>query len=285
MKKNFITIGIALTVSTMMSMTAFAGNWETVGNDWKYKEDNGTYTVNGWQWIDGKSYYFDANGIMAKDTIVDGYTVNADGQWTVNGVVQTQGTTGQPANTNGVNHSDGYDPAHPLKNVMDDWNLRQTPETNGLNYYYICGNENVQALLTGQMEYYHERTGNLAYLNETEQALYQWFCNWLNGMDFEHMTEMERAKEIQKVLLEGNNYDIGDNRNGYYAVLIDKVSYCAESAMTAMTLAKALGLRAAVYGSGTHAEYYIQVDGVPYMGSNGGLHLDRQISYTPYWTN
>ena len=28
------------------------------------------------------------------------------------------------------------------------------------------------------------------------QALYQWFCNWLNGMDFENMSEMDKAREI-----------------------------------------------------------------------------------------
>lgn len=27
-----------------------------------------------------------------------------------------------------------------------------------------------------------------------ENALYQWFCNWLNGMDFENMSEMQRAR-------------------------------------------------------------------------------------------
>lgn len=287
MRKTFTSVMLATTLSLTMAFTAFAGNWETAGSDWKYREDDGTY-ASGWQWIDGKSYYFDSDGIMAKETTIDGYALNSDGQWVVDGVVQTQGTetsTGT-TNTNGVHHNEGYDPAHPLANAPDSWNLKLTPETAFWNYYYLCDNDNVHAMLTGQMEYYNERTGWLEDLNETEQALYQWFCDWLNGMDFENMTEMEKAQEIAKVLMEGNNYEYDENRNGYYAVLIDKVSYCTESAMTAMTLAKALGLKGAISGYGNHALYFIQVDGVAYMGSNGGLDLDYPSSYQPGgWTN
>ncbi len=44
-----------------------------------------------WLWIDGHCYRFDANGVMYADcTTPDGYTVNGDGRWTVNGVVQYQ---------------------------------------------------------------------------------------------------------------------------------------------------------------------------------------------------
>ena len=92
------------------------------------------------------------------------------------------------------------------------------------------------------------------------------------------MTEMEKAKEIQKVLAQGiNQTGMGESvrfRNGIYAVLIDKKGVCAEYAMTARTLAKALGLKSAVYGTGDHAVYYIQVDGIGYFGQNNMLNLD-----------
>ena len=68
-------------------------------------------TMNSWQWLDGnndgiaESYYFDGNGYMlANTTTSDGYTVKADGAWTVNGVVQTQASC---------------DPAHPLAGKID----------------------------------------------------------------------------------------------------------------------------------------------------------------------
>lgn len=88
-RKKILTLGLATVIAANMSMTTFAGQWQQDITGWWYEQDGG-YAV-GWQWIDGKCYYFDGNGYMAKDTVIDGYTLNADGQWTVNGIVQTQG--------------------------------------------------------------------------------------------------------------------------------------------------------------------------------------------------
>lgn len=58
----------------------------------------------GWQWIDGNKdgisecYYFAPNGyIVTNGKTPDGYDVNADGQWTINGVVQTIGAAATQA--------------------------------------------------------------------------------------------------------------------------------------------------------------------------------------------
>lgn len=92
MRKSFIKV-LSVTVAFCMLIpsTVFAGQWKKEGSTWKYQKDDGTYTSGTWQWIDGKSYCFDSNGNMyANTTTPDGYTVNENGQWTVNGVVQTQ---------------------------------------------------------------------------------------------------------------------------------------------------------------------------------------------------
>lgn len=297
MKKQVLTVFMAGILTASMSMTALAG-WEQEGNNWKYN-DNGAYAANGWYWIDGnndgiaESYYFDNTGILARDTTVEGYTVNADGAWTVNGEIQTQNVAvnNGGAATGGVNHNAGYDPAHPLAGKIDAWNLRLT-NTGwiGANMY-IC-NENVQALLTGQMDKYYippvgnsvnPTTGTQMYVSQEDydknvhntQALYQWFCNWLNGMDFENMSEMDKAREIQKVLAKGVYEGLGSSeRNADYSVLIDKKGLCSEYALTACSLAKSLGLKATVSGTGTHSVYYIQVDGKAYFGQNNDFDLD-----------
>ena len=46
-----------------------------------------------WQWIDGYCYYFEEEGekkgiLLQNGISKDGYTINAEGQWTVNGVAQ-----------------------------------------------------------------------------------------------------------------------------------------------------------------------------------------------------
>lgn len=88
--KVFIALVMIACLSVASSMMAFAGQWQENGNEWKYKNDNSSYTV-GWQWIDGKCYYFGSDNIMlASTTTPDGFTVNESGAWVVDGNVQTQ---------------------------------------------------------------------------------------------------------------------------------------------------------------------------------------------------
>ena len=56
--------------------------------------------------------------------------------------------------------------------------------------------------------------------------------------------------------------------------MIDKRGVCEEYSLTACSLAKALGLKAAISGTGNHSVYYIRVNGTAYMGSNQVLNLD-----------
>lgn len=123
MRKGFIKVLTATALLSMLaSSTAFAGQWKQEGSTWKYQNDDGSYITNNWQWIDGngdgvsESYYFNENGYMLTNTVTpDNYTVNADGAWTVNGVVQTQG---QSTATNPVQN---YDEQYPLKGRVEKY--------------------------------------------------------------------------------------------------------------------------------------------------------------------
>ena len=301
--KKIVALVMAMAMVVGSNMTVFAAGWQQNATGWWWQNDDGSWPANSWQWLDGNGdgvaecYYFDGNGYMlANTTTPDGYTVNADGAWTVNGVVQTKSVAVNNGNaaTGGVNHNAGYDPAHPLAGKIDEWNLRlgNTGLIGNEDVINIC-NENVQALLTNQMDKYYippvgnsinPTTGTQMYVFQEDydknvhntQALYQWFCNWLNGMDFENMSEMDKAREIQKVLAQGVYEGLGSSeRNGYYAVLIEKKGLCSEYALTACSLAKSLGLKAAINRmSSNHAVYYIQIDGKAYFGQNNDLDLD-----------
>ena len=308
--KKIVALLMAMAMVVGSNMTVFASGWQQNTTGWWWQNDDGSWPANSWQWLDGNGdgvaecYYFDGNGYMlANTTTPDGYTVNADGAWTVNGEIQTQNVAvnNGGAATGGVNHNAGYDPAHPLAGKIDEWNLRiSNTGLIGASGIPICY-DNVQALLTNQMDKYYiapvgnsidPETGNQMYVFQEdydkgvmlENALYQWFCNWLNGMDFENMSEMDKAREIQKVLGQGVYEGMGSlERNAYYSVLIDKKGLCAEYAMTACSLAKALGLKSAISGTGDHMVYYIQVDGIAYMGSNQVLNLDFPTpDYVPF---
>lgn len=111
-RKGLAIAGLVAGLSALTSMTAFAGEWKQDSNGWWWQNDDGSYPVSTWQWLDGnkdglsESYYFNEAGYLVTNTTIDGYTVNADGAWIVDEVVQTKTTEVQVPQTEG---SFGFD--------------------------------------------------------------------------------------------------------------------------------------------------------------------------------
>ncbi|OCA97247.1 DUF4830 domain-containing protein [Clostridium beijerinckii] len=98
--KKVITIGlISFTIATILPIKVFA-IWNQDNNGWWYS-DGSEYSI-GWKQIDGewyyfgnnsymktgwfqdkndKWYYFNNNGSMAKNTCINGYTLDSNGIW------------------------------------------------------------------------------------------------------------------------------------------------------------------------------------------------------------
>ena len=115
LRKKLIALS-ALTLSLIMVVPVFADNpvgWQKNETGWWYGTNatGTTWYHDGWQWIDGNKdgfsecYYFTPNGyIVTNGKTPDGYDVNADGQWSINGVVQTIGAAAaQVAGTTNTN--------------------------------------------------------------------------------------------------------------------------------------------------------------------------------------
>lgn len=107
MKKLKLILPAVITTLTM-SFTSLAGEWKQDNVGWWYKNDDGSYTTNRWQWIDSNAdgiaecYYFDANGYCLMNTTTpDNCSVNSDGAWIVDGIIQQQ-TVSAPANTESI---------------------------------------------------------------------------------------------------------------------------------------------------------------------------------------
>lgn len=85
MKKQLLTAAMAIGLSALASIPAFAYGWQNDGLWWYgTNEDNTTWYSNGWQLIDGVYYYFDSNGYMYEGTMTpDGYFVDESGAWQV----------------------------------------------------------------------------------------------------------------------------------------------------------------------------------------------------------
>ncbi|MEY8396143.1 hypothetical protein AALB64_15235 [Lachnospiraceae bacterium 45-P1] len=119
--KKILLLAATISLSTYMGLTAFAGEWKQDANGYQYVNDNGELFYNGWQWIDGnndgiaESYYFNETGYcLLNTTTPDGFVVNSDGAWAIDGIVQTKSIrteepvstqTEAPTSTNSTNTS------------------------------------------------------------------------------------------------------------------------------------------------------------------------------------
>lgn len=84
-------------VMAMLMVTPVFAAWQSDSNGWWWQNADGSYPTSSWQWLDGngdgvaESYYFNDKGYALMNTTTpDGYTVDGNGAWVQNGVVQTQ---------------------------------------------------------------------------------------------------------------------------------------------------------------------------------------------------
>lgn len=96
MKKKIQILGLSVIMTISSVMPAFAGWYQDV-NKKRWINEDGSLAANGWKWIDDdgdgvkECFYFDANGYLLMDVRTpDGYTVNAEGEWIVNGEIQRE---------------------------------------------------------------------------------------------------------------------------------------------------------------------------------------------------
>ena len=71
--------------------------WQHDNIGWWWRNADGSFPFSTWKWLDGnhdgiyENYCFDSRGYLYTDTVTpDGYTVNSNGAWVQNGVVQTK---------------------------------------------------------------------------------------------------------------------------------------------------------------------------------------------------
>ena len=110
---------------------------------WYYLKQDGSMAT-GWLLIGQRYYYLNPSGDMvANGKTPDGYTVNADGAWTVNGVVQIKNETSKKA----YSDNDQYPLAH-----LKDWfvlNSRVNWSQSGLTN--ICMNITRNLMVNGMI--------------------------------------------------------------------------------------------------------------------------------------
>jgi len=307
MKKNFVKVlTLATLLSTFYPLTSFAGEWKSDNNGWWYQNDDGSYPKNTWQWIDGnkdgvsESYYFNENGYLLTNTTKDGCTVNGDGAWTVNGVVQTQGQK-VASNT-----AQSYDAQYPLKGRVEKyfgiskiqgeegylvpyWNntyviregvvpagmtggtyiFNKAVEDKDILYLYPTGGYNLSVL--GLLSGFSAKT---PYTDSAEtQQLLNEVKSFMNSFDWKNASDLEKATRICNRIHKAS-YD-NDAANeaattgwsnslsyGAYGCLVNGKAVCQGYTEAAGLLGYAVGLKTFEMGDVGHTYPLFLVDGV-----------------------
>ena len=109
-------LGAAFAALLITPLASYAGTWSNQGgpNQWKYDLGDGSYAADGWYWIDSdqdgmeECYYFDKKGQMLAGTRTpDGFQVDSDGRWTVNGTMKQRETPPEDLTTGIHETADG----------------------------------------------------------------------------------------------------------------------------------------------------------------------------------
>lgn len=277
-KHKFMRVAsLALVASLSFStMTAFA-DWKQEGNTWKYQNSDGKYTTSTWQWINGKSYCFDSNGNMyANTTTPDGYTVNADGAWTVNGVVQTKTET-----TNKYYSDNDQYPLAYLKDwfvftnngtLTTRWSRKylseQHPElenTSNEKYGYVGTTDYIMAKAAEEHNILYADTSNMggeslyavarlagvtmpgyhAVENSSKTlALEKEIRDFLNSFDWKNASDYEKAVHVARRVNKAEYDNKTDSCSLAYGCLVDGKAVCDGFVNAACLLAWCVDLQA-----------------------------------------
>ena len=148
-------------------------------NAWWFDFGNGDYFKSSWQWIDGNQdgiaecYCFDENGWMHENTITpDGYTVNENGAWTVNNIVQTKTSDLIPKNN--TNNSVNIASKNFTETKNNNLSETRNNERNQANEDFNERRDEYRADLLRRVNKYRDRQGlntleENDYLNEMAQ--------------------------------------------------------------------------------------------------------------------
>ena len=269
MKKILVTVIACAAMMLAMTLTAFAGSWEQTNGAWKYKNDDGSYVKGAWQWIDGKCYCFDANGNMyANTTTPDGYLVNENGEWVVDGVVQTQTTTQTQTQASAGTSTEAQRLVWLNRMGLpgDSEETKNAKMHSAVNDYILAG--------------YYDM--------EKCPITYNAIRTFLLNTDWPNMTDRQKAEAAFKIAARGYNGNtyvrigsyLGDNSNEWPVIAYHK-GWCGLYAMDMAYLCRFMGMDTGVYesncpggpvdpytGSTSHAFVGIKLDGVWYVIDN-----------------
>lgn len=99
-KKQLVVLGLVVLLAANASAPVYAAVTNRTADGLVYTDNDQNLRYPLWIWVNGYCYYYqNAATILKNTTTPDGYTVDAEGRWTVNGVPQTNGYGGYAMGT------------------------------------------------------------------------------------------------------------------------------------------------------------------------------------------
>ena len=241
----------------------YPGTGENAGK-WQWLNADGSLLKEGWYWLDGnldgtaECYYFDENGWMfANKQTPDGFTVNADGAWVENGIIQTKsvtktsgigsriigGGTSSGGSSNGS--SSGRDSGNsPISDNNDSsWKNYSDNSVSKAANDFKNGNKGMMSSDEWQ---------------ETKDAIQDFKDQYIT----DKMTDFEKEIKIIEWLVANCSYETGDNweRAMAYSCIVRGKAQCSGYADAFLQTAKLCGLDVRYIHNSTHAWNLIKLD-------------------------
>lgn len=209
--KRYATLFIAGIMAAMMAVPSFASgdyaHYQYNTGSTEIVEDNGiwwasghTRTYPGWAWIDGYCYYFtDRSGENKLTNCVtpDGYTVDAEGRWTVDGIPQSNGYGSFVI---------GTDTLYANKNDDERWEVMRDLYENLFANYTPGDDDAVAMMSTGQSVFSTWTKGGLAghSVIHNSQANYSYLHlnianSWNDGINSNGHYQTEKIEKMLKI--------------------------------------------------------------------------------------
>lgn len=137
-----VVMSITAAVSTMAAVT------RTTSNGLVYTDNGKNINYPCWIWRNGFCYYYQNGATVLKNTTTpDGYTVDAEGRWVVNGVPQSNGYGFQIMGTAEYNRKSNDEIWNLMLNKIEPVFLAGVPNGNmeGLTVQYLSGTSDKKA--------------------------------------------------------------------------------------------------------------------------------------------
>lgn len=143
MKKlnKLVATALAATMTITSALPAMAAVTRTTSNGLVYTDNGKNINYPCWIWRNGYCYYYQNSATILKNTTTpDGYTVDAEGRWTVNGQIQSNGYGYQTMGTDVYNGKSNDEIWNLMLNKIEPVFLAGIPNGNmeGLTVQYLA---------------------------------------------------------------------------------------------------------------------------------------------------